>query len=261
MLNLMMVFIVTLAQLAEYNAFVPSSARTCNMSQQHLKHHRPSVHVGYQKYSTLYQKLTTIQKAEANDDENEGEEFLMNDVAGEIDERFPKGASAAVEDRDDHLRIIDNSLRKHSGQGIYERIFGEDVERLPRNVHTNTRWVVVSHDKGDTTPASVLGKEGPVFNYGNFATLAQFRMTWDDFTCLPSKYSAEMGSDREARVKLLQEVTDNGYVDETSGIVRVASDGTRFFVPRYIVWNTYDDDGNYYGQACIFDRDACRPAD
>eukprot|EP00814_Leptocylindrus_danicus_P012671 CAMPEP_0116045228 /NCGR_PEP_ID=MMETSP0321-20121206/27488_1 /TAXON_ID=163516 /ORGANISM="Leptocylindrus danicus var. danicus, Strain B650" /LENGTH=61 /DNA_ID=CAMNT_0003526511 /DNA_START=159 /DNA_END=344 /DNA_ORIENTATION=+ len=56
------------------------------MSQQHLKHHRPSVHVGYQKYSTLYQKLTTIQKAEANDDENEGEEFLMNDVAGEIDE-------------------------------------------------------------------------------------------------------------------------------------------------------------------------------
>lgn len=249
MLFFMVPFSGIIMQLSAIQAYVPTSAITCMIPSRRVEHRQVGNHE-FRRYAT--------QRAESDDEDNEA---TLDDFPGECNQRFPKEASAAVEDRDDHLRIIDNSLRKHSGQGIYERMFGEDAERVPRDVHTNTRWVVVSHDKGDTTPASVLGNEGPIFNYGNFATLAQFRMKWDEFTCLPSKYAAEMGSDREARVKLLQQVTDDGYADETSGIVRVAGDGTRFFVPRFAVWNTYDDDGNYYGQACLFDRDECRPAD
>lgn len=84
--------------------------------------------------------------------------------------RFPKGDSAAVEDKDEHLRLLDRSLKKHSGLSIYDRIFGENVDNFSSaDVHSNTRFVVISHDTADSTPASVLRNEGPVFNYGNKA--------------------------------------------------------------------------------------------
>ena len=53
---------------------------------------------------------------------------------------------------------------------------------------------------------------------------SQFRMTWDELTKLPSRYSAE-ALEREARDELLKRVTENGYVDDTTGIVRIAKDG------------------------------------
>ena len=84
--------------------------------------------------------------------------------------RFPKGDSAAVEDKDEHVRLLDKSLKQHSGLSIYERIFGEDATSMSvSDIHSNSRFVVISHDTADTTPASVLRNEGPVFNYGNEA--------------------------------------------------------------------------------------------
>ena len=88
----------------------------------------------------------------------------------ESSERFPKGESAAVEDLDEHLSLLDDSLINHSGEGIYERIFGKGNSGFkPEDVHSNTRFVVISHDRADSTPASVLRNEGPIFNYGNSA--------------------------------------------------------------------------------------------
>lgn len=184
-----------------------------------------------------------------------GDDVSLNVATSE----FSKEDSAAVPDRDDHIRILDENLKRCSGLGLYDRILGEDAEHSPSKIHDNERWVVVSHDTAEDTPASVVRGEGPVFNYGNLACLKQFRMQWDEFTCLPSRYSAEE-MERGARERLLAKVRKYGYADD-SNIVRVAKDGTRFQIEKYILWNLFNDDGNYYGQACIFDRNKCRPPD
>ncbi len=87
----------------------------------------------------------------------------------------------------------------------------------------------------------------PVFNYGNRTALARFEMTWDEFTRLPSRLSAEPGV-REERERLLDRVTRFGFIDDYQG-VRVSASGKRFRVEDSMVWNLTDEDGAYRGQA------------
>lgn len=101
-------------------------------------------------------------------------------------------------------------------------------------------YVVVSHDIAID----------PIFNYGNRAALDLFELSWSDFIALPSRKSAEM-PDREARSRLLQEVSIKGYIDHYSGI-RISSSGKRFQIDNAIVWNLIDAKGSYCGQAATF---------
>lgn len=87
----------------------------------------------------------------------------------------------------------------------------------------------------------------PVFNYGNEAALKLFEMSWDDFTKLPSRLSAEKPL-RDERERLLERVRRLGYIDDYTG-VRVSSTGRRFFVQDAVVWNMVDEGGIYRGQA------------
>jgi hypothetical protein len=98
---------------------------------------------------------------------------------------------------------------------------------------------LVSHDAQDD----------PVFNYGNTLALQLFGYTWDEFTQLSSRYSAEP-MNRIARAALLARVTQHGFVDDYSG-VRIAKDGTRFLIKNAIVWNLLDEMGAHYGQAAL----------
>ncbi len=91
----------------------------------------------------------------------------------------------------------------------------------------------------------------PIFNYGNEPALQVFGMTWQEFTSLLSRYSAEHPN-REARERLLQRVTRDGYIDDYQGI-RIAKDGRRFWISGATVWNVIDDEGEYHGQAAVFD--------
>lgn len=89
----------------------------------------------------------------------------------------------------------------------------------------------------------------PVFNYGNRVALDLFEMTWEDFTKLPSKLSAEPQI-REEREQLLSRVAERGYVDDYKG-VRVSSTGRRFMVENAVVWNLIDNHGQHHGQAAV----------
>ena len=103
-------------------------------------------------------------------------------------------------------------------------------------------FVVVSHDNSPD----------PVFNYGNLTALNLFETTWEEWTNLPSRKSAEPVYQDE-RERLLRQVTLRGYIEDYSGI-RITGKGRRFFIRRALVWNVLDEQGNVSGQAATFDE-------
>lgn len=92
----------------------------------------------------------------------------------------------------------------------------------------------------------------PVFFYGNRRALELFEMDFISFTQLPSRASAEP-LEREARARLLAEVSRQGYIDHYTG-VRIASSGNRFRIEQAVVWNLVDAAGKVHGQAATFDH-------
>ncbi len=68
-------------------------------------------------------------------------------------------------------------------------------------------------------------------------------MTWEKFTSLPSRKSAELPN-REERAQILAEVSSKGFIDNYSG-VRISHTGKRFRIERATVWNLRDRGGNY----------------
>ena len=101
-------------------------------------------------------------------------------------------------------------------------------------------FVIVSH-----------GTEAdPVLNFGNAAALALWEMSWTEFTCTPSRLTAE-APDREERARLLAAVTEHGFIDDYSG-VRISKSGRRFRIARATVWNLLTEAGQPCGQAAMF---------
>jgi len=93
-------------------------------------------------------------------------------------------------------------------------------------------------------------EDDPIFFYGNRLALQLFEMSFDEFARLPSRLSAEPLS-QDARVKLLEKVTQQGYVDGYSGM-RIARSGKRFMIVDTTVWNLLDTAGIRHGQAAVF---------
>jgi PAS domain-containing protein len=100
-------------------------------------------------------------------------------------------------------------------------------------------FALVSHDTQDD----------PVFRYANQTALRLFGMTWDEFTEMPSRLSAEPMV-AEERQRLLDEAKRKGYVDTYEG-VRIAKDGTRFLIRDTVLWNVTDQTATSHGQACV----------
>ena len=92
----------------------------------------------------------------------------------------------------------------------------------------------------------------PVLNYGNQAALALWEMSWEELTRTPSRLTAEEPN-REERTKLLEAVTQRGFIDDYSGI-RISKTGRRFQISRATVWNLISEKGEPCGQAAMFDE-------
>ena len=103
-------------------------------------------------------------------------------------------------------------------------------------------FALVSHDTASD----------PVFNYANLKALELFELSWEDFTHLPSRLSAEPVNQAE-RDRLLAEVSEKGYIDHYEG-VRISSTGKRFLIKNAVVWNLMDKNQRYKGQAAWFDQ-------
>lgn len=135
-----------------------------------------------------------------------------------------------------HTRILCTSYQHWTGLRLIDAAAdsAEAVQQL-----LNAPYAVASHDV----------QPDPVFNYANKPALELFGMGWEEFTRLPSRYSAEPVA-RAARVQLLQRVAHDGYVDDYSG-VRIAKNGRRFMIDNALVWNLMDETGVRCGQAVI----------
>jgi PAS domain-containing protein len=92
----------------------------------------------------------------------------------------------------------------------------------------------------------------PIFFYGNATALALFELSFEQFSRLPSRLSAEP-LHRDERASLLDRVTRDGFIDDYVGI-RVSSSGRRFRIEQATVWNLIDPTGQRHGQAAAFDR-------
>ncbi len=90
----------------------------------------------------------------------------------------------------------------------------------------------------------------PIFNYANRTAQRLFELSWEEFTALPSRLSAELPN-RAERARLLAAVTQQGFIRDYGG-VRIAKSGRRFTIQNAIVWTVTDDGGTPYGQAAMF---------
>jgi len=93
-------------------------------------------------------------------------------------------------------------------------------------------------------------EQPPVLWYGNRRALALWKMSFAEFTCMPSHRTAEADL-RQVREQLLRDVRQHGVSRDYTG-VRVASDGTRFAIERATVWNILDSREQLVGQAATF---------
>ncbi len=138
---------------------------------------------------------------------------------------------------DERLRLIVESYRRLTGKPLIEDVPDDEALRL-------ALWHAPSAVVAHGTEAD------PVFFYGNRLALQLFEMGFEEFARLPSRFSAEPLA-RGERARLLERVTQQGYVDGYSG-VRIAKSGRRFMIADGTVWNLMDEAGVLHGQAAVF---------
>ncbi|MEH1818373.1 MAG: MEKHLA domain-containing protein [Nostoc sp.] len=90
----------------------------------------------------------------------------------------------------------------------------------------------------------------PIFNYGNRKALELWELSWEEFTRMPSRKSAEEVV-QEERDRLLSEAATKGFINNYSGI-RTSSTGKRFYIEDTILWNILDEQNQHCGQAAFF---------
>ncbi len=139
----------------------------------------------------------------------------------------------------DHVSVLLKSLNELTGRTLVP--LGLSNFSAAKTLY-EAPFVVLSHN----TAAE------PVFNYANLTAQRLFELNWGAITTLPSRKSAE-AVERDERSRLLQRVTENGYIDDYTGI-RISSSGRRFRVYDAVVWNMYDTDNVYCGQGATFSR-------
>jgi MEKHLA domain len=89
----------------------------------------------------------------------------------------------------------------------------------------------------------------PIFNYGNRKALQLWELSWEEFTKMPSRQSAEKIV-QEERDRLLAEAASKGFSNYSG--VRITSTGKRFQIQDGILWNLIDEQNQRCGQASVF---------
>lgn len=136
----------------------------------------------------------------------------------------------------DRIQLINSSFERLTGRTLVEP--GVDIAaalwKAPR--------VILAH-----------GTEAdPLFFYGNEMALQLFEVTAEELQRMPSRLSAD-ALQREARAKLMEQVTQDGFIENYSG-VRISATGKRFRIEQAVIWNLLDERGRVHGQAATFDR-------
>jgi len=137
-----------------------------------------------------------------------------------------------------HARLLSTSFLRLTGS-VLPALAGNPDN--PARALYLSPFAVVSHNTDSD----------PIFNYANLAAQQAFEMSWDDFIRLPSRRSVAPDA-REDRQRLMQQVTQKGFVSGYSGL-RICASGRRFAIYHATIWNVIDEADVYRGQAAIFE--------
>ncbi len=137
----------------------------------------------------------------------------------------------------EHVQLLCSSYQHWTGKPLLN---GNHSDAELAQLIFKAPFAVVSHDTASN----------PILNYANQVGLDLFEMSWDEWTSMPSRQTAEALL-REERDALMKRVTENGYIDDYSG-TRISKSGNRFFIEQATVWNLIDKNGHYQGQAATF---------
>lgn len=88
----------------------------------------------------------------------------------------------------------------------------------------------------------------PIINYGNRKALQLWELSWEEFTQMPSRKTAQEVV-QEERGRLLAETVKKGF-SHFSG-VRITSTGKRFQIQDGILWNVIGEENQRLGQAAV----------
>ncbi len=144
-----------------------------------------------------------------------------------------------------HTECLARSLKQWTGRDLLTA--PSDPAELARAAFESS-FVLVSHGT----------QADPILNYGNASALNLWEMTWEELTQTPSRLTAE-APNRAERARLLQQVTEKGFIDNYAGI-RISKNGRRFRISHAIVWNLLSIEGKPCGQAAMFDKWEFLPA-
>ena len=131
------------------------------------------------------------------------------------------------------------SFRRLLGRPLVKEAEHLSPDALAEHLY-NAPFVLLSH----------TNTSDPIFCYANQKAQELFGYAWSEFTQMPSRLSAEPLS-QEDRERLLEQARTRGYIDDYKG-VRIAKNGSRFWIGDVILWNVADDAGNFVGQAASF---------
>ncbi|MBY7699337.1 MEKHLA domain-containing protein [Vibrio harveyi] len=126
----------------------------------------------------------------------------------------------------------------------FNRIFGSSLftdETCISDIW-KSNFAIISHNS----------ESEPIFNFANENALELFEMEYEDFIRLPSEFSAEFDEIEEWN-ELLKQVHSNGFIKGYTG-TRVSATGLRFKIIDAIIFNLYDFDYNYFGQAAVIPK-------
>lgn len=138
----------------------------------------------------------------------------------------------------EHLQILNTNFKLYTNQDLIPNINNLDLEESLYNAP----FVLVSHDNSSD----------PIFNYANKKALDLWQMTESQFLNLPSRLSAEP-ENQFKREEILNKVLNQGYIENYEGI-RINSKGERFIIKNVFIWNLYDNQNTFYGQAAKFEH-------
>jgi len=179
-----------------------------------------------------------------------------------------------VQDREGHVALLDRSLRQLTGCGILERV-GLSNDSDISALLTNSRYALYSH--GILKPDMI---DGAIHNYANFGALAFFGVTYKQFVQLPCSRIAPPGFHQKRLGEIMEELellvaetsgldmakagftqgkACGGFIENYSGLrcrLDLTNQGLTFHIKNAVIWNIVDDEGRYYGQATLFDREA-----
>jgi hypothetical protein len=137
-----------------------------------------------------------------------------------------------------HSQRLLHSYQHWTGESLFD--LSASPEEIAQNLF-EAPFIVVSHG---TEP-------DPIFNYGNSRALELWELSWEEFTRMPSRQSAE-AIVQEERQNSLEEAATKG-LKRFSGM-RISSTGKRFYIENITLWNVLDENKQQCGQAAFYSQ-------